>query len=460
VTALRLSWLLSWLSRAAPLALALVASSASSACGRAGLDDYLVGDAGADVRVVDGGLADGGLADAHKPDGASCGAATCPTGCCSGGVCEPGSTVVACGTQGQACQNCAAAGFPRCDAAQRACGGATTLCGPQTCGGGCCDTNTCYGGDAPGECGSGGVACAHCPQGLTCAGHHCVQPACGPQSCSGCCFGDQCLSGTEQTACGINGQACANCTASQQTCVSGGGIGGFCEGGPLLCTPQTCTGCCDANNACQPGFVNGACGQNGAACEDCSALSPPSTCDVSVTPRACTSQQTVCPSPYGACPPGLQTPAPANQAACSASDLQNAAAACTAGAHTSACQSFFQFEKSQNPACAACLAGFDYDFQELTALFECVAPFVGAACNHETACVVDCTDKSCATCVDPGAAAQCRAQVRTGGCAAYYQGAQCVGAALSGPAVFCDPSQYMGNLGRWLQGVGAHYCAQ
>lgn len=106
------------------------------------------------------------------------------------------------------------------------------------------------------------------------------------------------------------------------------------------------------------------------------------------------------------------------------------------------------------------LSTFDYDFSELTGLLECVAPFVDASCNHDTACLVDCTDQSCAMCNGSAATSQCQNQVRSGQCSSYYQGAQCIGPAFFGPGSFCNPSQYQGNFGNWLQGVGKYYCAQ
>ena len=144
---------------------------------------------------------------------------------------------------------------------------------------------------------------------------------------------------------------------------------------------------------------------------------------------------------------------------CSQSDLQNAASACQAGAHTTACNSFFTFEKAQNPACAACLAPFDYDFSELQGLTTCVAPFTDATCNHITACLVDCTDKSCAQCVDSGALQQCQNQVPNSVCSSYYQDAQCIQSAFFGQGFFCDPGQGSGFFGDWLLQVGQNYCA-
>src|SRR5262249_34364992 len=158
-------------------------------------------------------------------------------------------------------------------------------------------------------------------------------------------------------------------------------------------------------------FVDSQCGQAGGSCEDCTALIPTSTCDVSVMPRTCTSQQTQCPAPYRACPASLETSSPTTQAVCSASEPHNASSRRASGAHTAACQSFFAFEKQQTPSCASCLSQFDFDFTELTGLTRCVAPFVDAACNHVTACVVDCTNTSCGKCVDSAAQQTCEQAV-------------------------------------------------
>jgi hypothetical protein len=278
---------------------------------------------------------------------------------------------------------------------------------------------------------------------------------CSPKTCPGCCSGNTCLPGNANSSCGLGGNVCVDCASANESCQ-----GQTCVNVPPVCNAQNCPGCCDLGGACQPGFVDSQCGQGGASCEDCLAINPPSRCDVNVTPRTCISQQTQCPSPYPACPANLQTPVPTQELVCTPSDLQNAASACAAGAHSAGCQSFFKFEQSQNAKCATCLGTFDYNFQELTGLFECVAPFVDATCNHDTACIVDCTDSSCAQCPGAGATAQCQNQVRTGQCSGYYQGAQCIAQAFAGPGAFCNPNQYQGNVGSWMAGVGKYYCGQ
>jgi hypothetical protein len=143
---------------------------------------------------------------------------------------------------------------------------------------------------------------------------------------------------------------------------------------------------------------------------------------------------------------------------CTASDLQNATSACEGGAHSTACNSFFSFEQSQNPACAKCLTPFDYDFSELTGLTTCVAPFADPACNHITGCLVDCTDKSCAACADSGSLSTCQNEVPNTICSEYYNGAQCIQNAFIGAGSFCNPQT--GLFGDWLGQVGQYYCAQ
>jgi hypothetical protein len=721
------------------LGLTLVALVGLPACGRSNLDDYLF--------TGDGGPHDGSSdvlhdspSDVLGPDNAACNATTCPTGCCDAtGVCRAGATITQCGSLGETCQNCATEGFQLCDPTRHACGNTVAVCDPGTCSG-CCEGNECFSGSDPNECGLNGQACQHCASSsLACSPQQtCVQPPCGPSTCSGCCFGDQCLSGTDPAACGIKGAVCGNCLASGGKCVSegtggvcqgqvtcnasncqgccagttclpgnsgtecgisgqqcsncqaiggqcispggpggicemqggcnpatcpgccagnaclsgtapnecgiggqicencasiggqcisqGGGFGGFCENtsfcgpncqgccqgntclpggdpmacgsfgqqctdctqfgetcsgpdagfgfgqctqapcgpgncpgccaggsclqgndpaacgtggllcadctslsetcnapeagfgggscakepppvcnaktcptgccdgavclpgnldsfcgnaggvctncgasnktckaqacvaGPPTCNAKNCQGCCDINNVCQPGFVDTQCGETGGSCQDCTQIQPPSTCDVNVTPRLCVDQQVQCPAPYPSCPASLETPSPNQQNVCSASDLANAQAACEGGAHSTACVSYFAFQKAQNPACAACLTPFDYDFSELTGITTCVAPFTDATCNHITACLVDCTDKACAQCVDSGALTACQNQVPNSVCSSYYLDAQCIDNAFFGPGSFCSPNQGTGLFGDWLQPVGQYYC--
>jgi len=171
----------------------------------------------------------------------------------------------------------------------------------------------------------------------------------------------------------------------------------------------------------------------------------------------------VSPAPYGSCASTITTsPPPVIAGACSQLELSNAASACSAGDQTAGCIAFFQFEQSQNFTCYSCLLPFDFGFGELTGLFNCAAPYVrgvppatAATCNHDTGCVTDCTTQSCSLC-DPSAVTQCESQVRQGQCMSFLQsvGADCD---FSGANV-CNPQNYGGNFGQWLQGVGANFC--
>jgi len=451
----------------------------------------------------------------------ACGPENCP-GCCAGNACLPGTDPNECGIGGQFCENCASLGGACIASQGGFGGFCenNNLCGPNCQG--CCEGSACEPGNNPTACGTFGQPCTDCTQfGETCGGAdagfgqgQCVQAPCSAQNCPGCCAGGSCLQGNDPAACGANGQLCADCTSLSETCSTadagfGGGScikepppvcnetncpTGCCDGatclpgnldsfcgtagaactncgasnktckaqacvaGPPTCNATTCQGCCDLSNACQPGFIDTQCGESGASCQDCTQLNPASTCDVSVTPRLCENEQVQCPAPYPSCPASLETPSPKQQDVCSASDLQNAQSACEGGAHSTACDSYFAFEKSQNAACASCLTPFDYDFSELTGLTTCVAPFTDATCNHITACLVDCTDKACAQCVDSGALQACQADVPNTVCSSYYNGAQCIDNAFFGQGSFCDPNQGTGLFGDWLLPVGQYYC--
>jgi hypothetical protein len=151
-----------------------------------------------------------------------------------------------------------------------------------------------------------------------------------------------------------------------------------------------------------------------------------------------------------------------HQGVCTANDLANVEQACTAGAHTGACNDFFAFEAQQSPACGNCLSAFDYDFTELQGLLACVAPFVGTSCNHESACVVDCANAVCSRCPDPATALQCETQELTaGGSCASYAGSTviCVGMGTLVNAPFCSPNA-QGQFGTWIETVGSQFCGK
>lgn len=436
-----------------------------------------------------------------------CGPGNCSGGCCSGDICLSGTDPDACGNFGQQCARCGSSGLA-CDASTRTCT-TSTGCGPENCSG-CCLGDTCLTGSDPTACGLKGEQCQNCAGlGLTCSptfpGGQCVASACNPSNCAGCCEGDVCLSGTDINECGAGGAQCQSCSSFGVQCTSfGPGRGGFCGGAlcgpqnckgccngdicmdgtsngacgvagkvcatcatnatcsngactttpPPVCTPQTCPGCCDAQGKCEGGFLDTACGSSGASCFDCSLKN--AVCDGATNPRSCTTQQQTCPAPYGSCPGSLSTPIEPVQHVCSANELQQASAACNQ-ADSASCQAFFSFEQQTNPGCASCLRPFDVSFLETTGIFNCVAPFVDASCNHTTACFDDCVAKSCAGC-PAGSSAQCKADVSNAQCNSFWQDISCAfDPMFGGAATFCNPQNYS-SFGAWLQGVGGHYC--
>jgi hypothetical protein len=402
----------------------------------------------------------------------TCGPWNCSNGCCdSSGVCRSGVFDDQCGSFGNSCFNCEQSGN-KCLNQQCT---PPTQCNSQTCPFGCCDVNGfCQPGFASDQCGNFGNFCQNCFQfGDVCSAQQCVfegpdAGSCNSQTCPfGCCdFNGFCQPGVFDFQCGNFANFCENCSSFGEVCSAQQcepGDAGPPDVGPpdvSLCS-QTCNGCCDHTGQCQAGFLDAQCGQFGASCQDCTSLAPASTCDVSVTPRACVSQQMQCPVPYAGCDPMLQETIPVKQPmACSPADLQNAASACSAGAHSAGCNAFFQFEFNSNPFCAQCLQPFDYDFSEGSGIVECAAPYVDSTCNHNSACLIDCAGQSCSFCPDSTTTTQCRSDVTqgTGQCSTYYQGLSCVTNALGGSASFCNPANYKVNFGAWLQGVGAQYC--
>jgi hypothetical protein len=470
-----------------------ISGSDSTACGTGG-------------QVCTNCAANGGTCDNGVCQGQTgCNPNNCP-GCCIATVCLSGTDPDACGTGGQECTNCESNGgicIPEggMGGSSSSGGGGSSSgggggsgssggggpggptgpggfcqiemqCGPDTCPGCCAGNNgggpgACLPGNDSMACGSGGEQCSDCAAfGEICGGGgagfgQCSPPPpppmCNPKTCaSGCCdASNNCLPGNLNSFCGSGGVTCVNCGASGESCK-----GQVCVVGPPSCNAANCAGCCDTMQNCQAGFIDTQCGGAGLSCEDCTQLAPPSTCDVNVSPPTCQSQQAQCPAPYPSCPANIETPSPAQQSVCSQSELQNAGEACEGGAHSAACNSFFTIEQSQNPACATCLSAFDFDFSQLTGLTTCVAPFVDASCNHITGCLVDCTDQSCAQCVDQGALELCQNEVPTTVCASYYNDAQCIESAFVGQGSFCDPNQGSGFFGDWLVQVGQFYCAQ
>jgi hypothetical protein len=391
----------------------VIASVAVVACGRSSLDDGTVfpEDDSGTIVVPDGSMPD---RSSPGPDTgfSGCGPANCASGCCDGsGVCRAGDSVSQCGRGGQQCQNCVGLPNAGCDALSHTC--------------------TSSGG------------------------------SCSPGNCAGCCTGTSCLGGAQINACGSGGQGCQNCAVSNGTCqLEGTGFGCSVPPPPPPCSSANCAGCCDGNGNCQAGFLDTACGQNGAGCTDCTGSG--SMCDVNITPRACLNMQDQCPSNYAGCAAGLVTPGEKlGQNICSGTDLQNAGSACSAGAHTTACNSFFAFETGQNPACAQCLSTFDFDFTELKGVLECVSPFVNATCNHDIACLFDCASQACDRCPDPQATTQCQGQAINGTCSPFandLQNDQCAQAGALGGGAFCLPVGNAANFGGWLEQVGTRFC--
>ncbi|HXN33009.1 MAG TPA: hypothetical protein VN894_14160, partial [Polyangiaceae bacterium] len=401
----------------------------------------------------------------------------CTTGCCDAtGACQPGASDTECGTPYISCENCTLSGT-QCSNQQ--CGASLDagVCNAQSCPSGCCDSfGQCQQGITSTACGNSGTNCQTClASNQTCSNQQCVTPPdagsqCGPMTCGGCCDAlGNCVQVFSDTVCGWGGKQCFNCAQLGGKCSAFGlpfmgppppnVFPGTCElpDGAVPCA-QSCDGCCDVSGACQPGFINAQCGETGNACQDCTTITPPSTCDLTVSPRTCTSQQGQCPAPYPSCPAPLTQRAPTRQKVCSTTELQNAGAACAGGANTSACNAFVSFESNANPACGNCLGEFDFDFVTQVGTRACVAPFVDATCNHNSACIVDCVTQSCYACVDSASTAQCETQVQSGTCSAYFTADQCVTQALNGTGAVCNPATYQGNFGAWLQAVGAQYC--
>ena len=233
---------------------------------------------------------------------------TC-AGCCLDDFCLPGSSDNACGAGGAACRDCTLNGQTckdgscvgickpyctgRCKGEDDGCG---DPCPTNTCTG-CCDVgDVCQPGTASSACGTSGETCASCPVSTpTCVSGTCkcvpdcaakcqgVDDGCGGtcpiNTCFGCCDASNvCQPGTADNACGLAGAACVDCAASGEKCAGwkckcfpscNGKCQGADDGCGSPCLINHCKGCCDASKACQAGTVDTACGENGAACTDC-----------------------------------------------------------------------------------------------------------------------------------------------------------------------------------------------
>ena len=267
-----------------------------------------------------------------------------------------------------------------------------------------------------------------------------------------------CQTGTSDGVCGAGGKTCQSCDALGEVCKTGA-----CAKAPPPCNAATCaSGCCDPQSGCLGGFVDSACGSGAAACTDCTATN--STCDTAVSPRVCTDQQTTCPAPYPSCPGTSKTSAPPTAKVCSGSELANAASACSAangGVDGTSCTQFFAFEMTHDAACDTCLTSFRFDLNDKRGVYACVAPFVNAACDTQTACEDACESISCDKCAS-GTESACLASVNGGQCNAFLTASEaCTDSALNNQqtGAFCNPNTYGDDFGAWLQGVGQHYCA-
>jgi hypothetical protein len=383
----------------------------------------------------------------------------CPFGCVdANGACQPGASNAQCGAGGAACADCTACGAVCTDQQCAPAGDGTLVCNEQTCPSGCCDPNeVCQPGSADEMCGKGGIQCQSCfALGALCSNNQCGGadggPGCAWFNCNGCCDASGgCVPNNSDSQCGALGSQCTDCSALGDRCIAGACTA---PDGTLACS-ATCLGCCDSSGTCQLGFIDTQCGQSGAPCQDCTSESPASTCDLSVSPRTCASEQTMCPATYGGCPAALQELAiPTRQGLCSTADLENAAVACAGGPSTDLCLRF-----SSGSVCGACLQPFLYDFTTQVGVRACAAPYLGAACGHAAGCVDDCLTQACAGCVS-GYGAPCATQAQAGTCATYVGGSACVALALGGKAALCDPANYQGSFGAWLQAIGAAYCGE
>jgi hypothetical protein len=194
------------------------------------------------------------------------------------------------------------------------CGTTTRKCLRSNCAG-CCDQNDeCQTGTAPFACGADGRTCSSCMPGQACAAGVCIAgmtgggaaggsaggtgggsaggaPLCA--NCNGCCDNGACRGGNTFTACGQGGAACQNCQAQNKACNTMG-----------QCISFTCPGCVTDAGACTPGNSNLACGSDAGVCSQCASNQ---TC----FGGACVTATTCGPANCGGCCDGttcVQTP--------------------------------------------------------------------------------------------------------------------------------------------------------
>ena len=187
------------------------------------------------------------------------------------------------------------------------------------------------------------------------------------------------------------------------------------------------------------------CGEFGAVCNDCAGKGE--TCDQ----HACATGST-CPAPYAGCNPKKITAPPKPGTSCSTAELDALEMACTgAGA---GCGAAFGKLMQKNPSCFGCM----FQFTGNDAYAKCLAPYLGAACNHALSCALDCSG-SCDGCATSDKKA-CQDALFTSGaqCDTWVGGYYCAQAAIMGPAGFCDFAAAGNDGGKWIHTVGAHYC--
>lgn len=148
---------------------------------------------------------------------------------------------------------------------------------------------------------------------------------------------------------------------------------------------------------------------------------------------------------------------PSVQRVCTNLDLDAIQSAC-GSADSASCVAAFKVLATTSGSCAACLSPFDVPFTKFEGLYRCAAPFVSAACNHSTACAVDCVDTSCDGCPAVNEDT-CRSNVSGNGGQCFNDVTQttCIAGAL-GNNQLCSPLTYGGNFADWIRAVGAHFC--
>ena len=164
-------------------------------------------------------------------------------------------------------------------------------CGPANCGG-CCLGAVCTSGNAQSACGASGLACVECTGAELCRQQRCAPASagCSPANCGGCCVGNVCSPGTAHSGCGKAGDPCVDCAASGGVCSAvarvcldscapscQGKCRGADDGCGGRCPLNDCKGCC-VEVQCVSGQVDGACGQDGATCVDCTTASGAGQC--------------------------------------------------------------------------------------------------------------------------------------------------------------------------------------